>query len=260
MAEYRVGICPECKVWESDVSSKPLYQCEYCKRWFCERHVEPRMAFIVNFKARIKPRTWEDRAWEVFLAEEETKRGQSHPDFVYTQQRWKEIRLEKRMEWQRIIAFIERQIKYQIPKDYQLWEEKEVMEGYCPKCGSDQIRTTAYRQEGTYYECLNCGHKLLVKPEKLLVKPEKPTIEEEELMEDYCPKCGSERIQTSAYKPEGIHYECLDCGHKFLASELPVVRRKQYKAKTAYVIASIVIATCVIVILVLILSESFPFY
>lgn len=229
------------------------------------------MAFIVDFRARMKPRTWEDRAWEAFIVEEEEKIGNSHPDFGYTKTRWDEIKLEKLEEWRRIIAFIEgtytkpedyRLLKHIKPEKYQPIEEREIIEGYCPKCGSDQIQTTAYRQEGTYYECLDCGHKLLVKlekPAKLTVKPEKLTIEEKALMGDYCPKCGSERIQTSAYKPEGIRYECLDCGHRFLASELRVVRKKQHKRKTAYVIASIVVAISVLIMLVLILTESFPF-
>jgi len=65
-SKYQIDICPECKVKEGDPSKKRVYQCPYCGRWFCERHLEPRLALFKDFVHYIKNvelRTKVEKEW-----------------------------------------------------------------------------------------------------------------------------------------------------------------------------------------------------
>ena len=94
--KYKLGICPECASKESDHSRKRLFQCECCERWFCKKHREPRAAFFRPIPTTLERGSVQNRAWQSLLGESKAKENHSHPDFVYTERRWKELLADER--------------------------------------------------------------------------------------------------------------------------------------------------------------------
>lgn len=88
----KFDVCPECKVREGDSSKKTLYKCSYCKRWFCFRHFDAKLAVFKDFKATIKDKLLKD------MIEEDWKRTDGHPDYPYTVDRLKEHDIEKEID------------------------------------------------------------------------------------------------------------------------------------------------------------------
>jgi hypothetical protein len=88
----KFGICPECKVREGDSSEKKLYQCPYCKGWFCEKHIEPKL--VTTWSAIEKTK---DPILKEKLYEEWRKEG-GHPDSVWTMQYFENFEMEEREE------------------------------------------------------------------------------------------------------------------------------------------------------------------
>lgn len=80
----------ECGVREGDFSQKKVYRCEMCDRWFCERHIEPRLAFIKDLK--VIEKFPEVRA--LYCAE--LKREDGHPDFAYSSMKLIELDIEEK--------------------------------------------------------------------------------------------------------------------------------------------------------------------
>lgn len=105
--KYRLGICPECAVKENDHARTRLYQCDVCTRWFCKKHLEPRPAFIKR-PTRLEVRSPQDRAWQSLLAEAKMKEERSHPDFAYTQTRWRSLLKEEQRKSQALSDFLDR--------------------------------------------------------------------------------------------------------------------------------------------------------
>lgn len=87
--ESRVDACDECCPKERDFSKKTVYKCELCNRWFCERHVEPRLAYIKDWRAIDD--SPEMRAF--YYAEMQREDG--HPDFEYSRRRITGLGLEE---------------------------------------------------------------------------------------------------------------------------------------------------------------------
>jgi hypothetical protein len=88
----KFGICPECKVREKDSSEKKLQQCPYCKEWFCEKHVEPKL--VITWSAIEKTR---DRILKEKLYEEWRKDGH-HPCSVWTMQYFESFEIKEKEE------------------------------------------------------------------------------------------------------------------------------------------------------------------
>lgn len=107
--EYKLDVCPECKVREEDSSEKKLYQCQYCERWFCKRHLEPRLAVIRDFKTVIKDTTWSN------IVEKEWRRKDGHPDFAYTWERFEELKIEKAIIGAKMEALLDKSKGYRKP-------------------------------------------------------------------------------------------------------------------------------------------------
>jgi hypothetical protein len=65
---------------EGDSSEKQVYHCELCNKWFCEKHLEPRFPFFVDwdtvFNVQGNPEI-------KLLFHTEYGREGGHPDFVY---------------------------------------------------------------------------------------------------------------------------------------------------------------------------------
>lgn len=66
-----------------------MYRCELCDRWFCERHVEPRLAFIRDLKAI------GDSPEVRVLYYTEMQRENGHPDFEYSRRKFTELDIEE---------------------------------------------------------------------------------------------------------------------------------------------------------------------
>jgi len=78
-----------------------------------------------------------------------------------------------------------------------------------------------------------------------------------------CPKCASERVQITAYRKEGIHYLCLDCGFKWkqprLQTTLKPTRKKKFVivgATTFAVIMIVVFAVSIFVYFPMLKNEN----
>jgi len=149
--EHHFDVCPECKKLEGDSSEKRLFQCPSCERWFCERHLEPKLAFIRDFNKIIRDKEWRDRV------EEDWKREDGHPDYAYTKESFDELKIEKEILRSKIEAFLNKSIAYRkiVPREqYATIGEHHI----CPRCGSDHTMTTAYREEYEAFECLSCHY------------------------------------------------------------------------------------------------------
>jgi len=100
--KYKNDICSECKVRNEDSSKKRLYQCKYCERWFCKKHLEPRLAVMKDLKTAIKDVAWRD------LVEKEWGKESGHPDYNYTQERMTELKVEKQIIRAKMDAFLDK--------------------------------------------------------------------------------------------------------------------------------------------------------
>lgn len=106
--EYHFDVCPECNK-QQDSSEKKLFQCRYCERWFCERHLKPRLAVIRDFNKIIKDKEWRT------MVEEDWKREDGHPDYAYTNERFDELKIEKEIMRAKMNAFLENSGAYRKP-------------------------------------------------------------------------------------------------------------------------------------------------
>jgi hypothetical protein len=72
------------------LSQKTIYRCELCDRWFCERHIEPRLAFIKDFKAI----NYSSEVRALYYTEMQYRDG--HPDFEYSRRKLGQLDIEKK--------------------------------------------------------------------------------------------------------------------------------------------------------------------
>jgi hypothetical protein len=82
----------ECCVREGDFSQKTVYHCELCDRWFCERHIEPRLAFIKDFKAI----NYSSEVRALYYTEMQYRDG--HPDFEYSRRKLRQLDIEEKKQ------------------------------------------------------------------------------------------------------------------------------------------------------------------
>ncbi len=86
-----IDVCPECKVRENDSSKKKLYKCHYCERYFCKRHLPPRLGVMRNAIEEIKDPVLKNKVYE------EWEKTDGHPDWEWTRKYFKELK-EKEIE------------------------------------------------------------------------------------------------------------------------------------------------------------------
>lgn len=88
--ESRIDTCVECVVRERDFSQKTIYRCKLCDRWFCEKHIEPRLAFIRDLRAI-------EHSPEVrVLYYTEMRCENGHPDFEYSRRKFRQLDIEEK--------------------------------------------------------------------------------------------------------------------------------------------------------------------
>lgn len=98
----KFGICPECKVRYNDSSEKKLEQCPYCKEWFCEKHVEPKL--VITWSAIERTR---DRILKEKLYEEWRKEG-GHPDSIWTMQYFESLEIKEKEEREKFLKTLDK--------------------------------------------------------------------------------------------------------------------------------------------------------
>jgi len=94
--QYKIGICTECKVREGDSSKKKLYKCPYCKKWFCEKHIEPRLTLTRSAIERIKDPVLREKVYE------EWRKKDGHPDYVWARQYFENLEIKEREEREKV--------------------------------------------------------------------------------------------------------------------------------------------------------------
>jgi hypothetical protein len=104
--DFRIDICVECKVRDGDSSKKKVFKCGLCERWFCEKHREPRLAFIRDLKAMA--RFPELRV----LFGGEWNREDGHPDLEYSRRKFRELEIEEKRRNELIKQALDRMNHY----------------------------------------------------------------------------------------------------------------------------------------------------
>ena len=94
--QYKIGICTECKVREGDSSKKKLYKCPYCKKWFCEKHIKPRLTITRSAIERIKDPVLREKVYE------EWRKEDGHPDYIWTRQYFENLEIKEREEREKV--------------------------------------------------------------------------------------------------------------------------------------------------------------
>jgi hypothetical protein len=80
-----------------------------CDRWFCERHLKPRLAFIKDFGAIEK--IPEVRAL-YYTESEQVKSENGHPDFEYSRRKFRELDIEEKRRNELIKQALDRMNHY----------------------------------------------------------------------------------------------------------------------------------------------------
>ena len=98
---YKIGVCVECKVRDGDSSKKKLYQCPYCGRWFCEKHIEPRIATTRGAIEQISDPVLRDKVLE------EWRKPDGHPDTVWTKKYFEDLKKQEEEQRQKFWEAVE---------------------------------------------------------------------------------------------------------------------------------------------------------
>jgi len=148
--KYRLDVCPECKVKEGVSSRKRVYQCIYCERWFCKKHLEPRLAVFSSVQV-----TTRDSAWKNFV-ENEQRRKDGHPDYPYTKEKMEEFKVKEEITRAKIEAFLDsRAFEKPIPKElkkklsYNTSESKDAVESEKEPRARSSSATARKRRKGS---------------------------------------------------------------------------------------------------------------
>ncbi len=102
-----IDICPECKVREGDSSRKRLYKCRYCGRYFCKRHLPPRLAVLRSAIESIKDPILREKAYR------EWRKPNGHPDWIWTKKFFEELKTKEEERREKFFETLDR------------WKEKE---------------------------------------------------------------------------------------------------------------------------------------
>jgi uncharacterized protein YkwD len=118
---YKIGVCVECKVRDDDSSKKKLYQCSYCDRWFCEKHIEPRIAITRGAIEQIRDSVLRDKVLD------EWREPNGHPDTVWTGKYFEDLKRKQEEEREKFWETVEYLNKIKETKIQKRSEIKEVL-------------------------------------------------------------------------------------------------------------------------------------
>jgi hypothetical protein len=110
--EYIIDICPECKVRENDSSKKRLFKCHLCQRYFCEKHLPPRLTIMRSAIEEIKDKVLRDKVYE------EWRKTNGHPDVVWTEKYFEKLKIEEEKKSERFWEVVEglEEAEKEVPK------------------------------------------------------------------------------------------------------------------------------------------------
>ncbi|MCC5994308.1 MAG: hypothetical protein LM587_01830 [Candidatus Aenigmarchaeota archaeon] len=134
---YKIGVCVECKVRDGDSSKKKLYQCPYCGRWFCEKHIEPRIATTRGAIEQIRDPVLRDKVLE------EWRKPDGHPDTVWTKKYFEDLKKQEEEQRQKFWETIEDLERIKEEKEFE--KTKKLIETptitFTPKPNKKRIET-----------------------------------------------------------------------------------------------------------------------
>jgi len=99
----KFSICPECKVREKDSSEKKLYQCPYCKNWFCEKHIEPKLVLTWNEIQGTKDPFLKEKLYE------EWRKEGNHPCPAWTIQYFENLEIKQKEEREKFLRALDKE-------------------------------------------------------------------------------------------------------------------------------------------------------
>jgi hypothetical protein len=146
--ESRIDVCVECCVRDRDFSQKTVYRCELCDRWFCERHIEPRLAFIKDFKAI----NYSSEVRALYYTEMQYSDG--HPDFEYSRRKLRQLDIEEKKRNELIKQALDRMNHYY---DDVLIPEKPVDVEADRKKRVEMLQKTLSELSVSYIHCARLG-------------------------------------------------------------------------------------------------------
>jgi len=100
--KYIIDVCSECKVRENDSSKKKLFKCRFCERYFCKKHLAPRLAMMRSAIEEIKDPVLRDKVYE------EWRKKDGHPDWAWTEKYFEKIKIEEERKRERFWEAVER--------------------------------------------------------------------------------------------------------------------------------------------------------
>ena len=111
--EPQLGICYECNVKERDSSRKEVYYCKLCKKWFCEKHREPKFPYLVDWDTIHNVQG--DPEIKLLFHTEYRREG-GHPDFVYLKRTIEALEIEEKTRNELIKQTIDRMEEANVKK------------------------------------------------------------------------------------------------------------------------------------------------
>lgn len=205
---FTIGICNEDLVREGDSSEKKVYQCQYCEKWLCERHLTPKLGVIDVFGTKGSNLFWFGviREWEVMVKFEKDKDG--HPDWVYNKRKWDELVERIKTENGRVDDSLNKGKNFSPQRDLHL-STNEIRE-----IESDLLKVDEQKQQFTP----------ILTPQQMKV----PKIK--------CPQCGCNdvseigfEIRIGGFDRENSHYKCNSpsCHYDWFKKQLDQRKEKQ---------------------------------
>jgi|GEM_PF-5503654 len=120
---HMFGICPECKIRDGDSTIKKLYRCPYCGRWFCEKHIRPKMVTLRDAIDKIEDPTLKDKILE------EWRKPDGHPDTAYTLKYYEDLERKKKEEERMFFEALEKLRSIKEERDFERYvDEKTIKE------------------------------------------------------------------------------------------------------------------------------------
>jgi hypothetical protein len=119
--ESQSGICYECSTKDADSSQKPVYRCDLCEKWFCERHLEPKFPYFVDWDTVFNVEG-DPRIKALFYTEYRREGG--HPDFIFLRKTIESLELEEKIRNQLIKQAIDRMEEANRKRRIERWEKE----------------------------------------------------------------------------------------------------------------------------------------
>ncbi|MCX6820656.1 MAG: hypothetical protein NT016_01785 [Candidatus Aenigmarchaeota archaeon] len=95
------GRCEECKIRDDDFSKKLLFKCRHCERYFCKKHLSPKMVLTREFIDSTKDRVLRDKLYK------EWEREGGHPDWSWSRKHFDDLKAEEGEELKKYLRWFD---------------------------------------------------------------------------------------------------------------------------------------------------------